>query len=276
MQGGFFTYGLLAALAIALLIAAFTDLRRRQIDNWLNAAIALAAPLFWLASGLDLVDIGFQLGIAAGDLLSCSRRCSRCGAMGGGDVKLLTALALWIEPVGFVKLLVLMAMLGGLLTLVCWLHPSCAASARAASRFLMASPSRSPGCGCWPANIFPTASAGDFVGVNLILTILPDFSSLNPGYSRGGLPSHGQEEADAADGRAGHCDRHRACRTEPVCRRIRAAGEGGRASAARAPRCWSPSARCRSARSSRPIRSPSSTGPRKWSRTPTSSTARPT
>src|SRR6478735_1305848 len=39
-----FKYGLLIALAIALLFAGFTDLRSRRIDNWLNAGIALAAP----------------------------------------------------------------------------------------------------------------------------------------------------------------------------------------------------------------------------------------
>ena len=57
-------YGLLVTLAIALLMAAFTDLRRRQIDNWLNAGIALAAPLYWWASGLSLwpgVGIQFDL-----------------------------------------------------------------------------------------------------------------------------------------------------------------------------------------------------------------------
>jgi len=37
-------------------------------------------------------------------------------AMGGGDVKLLTALALWIEPSLFLTLIVTMALLGGLLT----------------------------------------------------------------------------------------------------------------------------------------------------------------
>lgn len=39
-------YGLVGLLAIALLYAAFTDIRRRQIDNWLNAAIALLAPVY--------------------------------------------------------------------------------------------------------------------------------------------------------------------------------------------------------------------------------------
>jgi prepilin peptidase CpaA len=38
--------------------------------------------------------------------------------MGGGDVKLLTALALWIEPTLFLKLVIMMALLGGVLTLI--------------------------------------------------------------------------------------------------------------------------------------------------------------
>ena len=117
MQGGFFSYGLLAALAIALMFAAVTDLQRRQIDNWLNAAIALAAPLFWLASGQGLVDVGFHIAIAL-VVFTLLAVLFAFGAMGGGDVKLLTALALWIDPISFVKLLVIMSVLGGLLTLV--------------------------------------------------------------------------------------------------------------------------------------------------------------
>ena len=117
MQGGFFTYGLVAALAIALAIAAVTDLRRRQIDNWLNAAIACGAPLFWLASQQTWVDIVFHLVIALAMFIMLAALFA-LRAMGGGDVKLLSALALWIEPVWFVKLLVVMSVLGGLRTLV--------------------------------------------------------------------------------------------------------------------------------------------------------------
>jgi prepilin peptidase CpaA len=117
MHGGIFSYVLLAGLAIALLIAAFTDLRRRQIDNWLNAAIALTAPLFWLASGQTWVDILFHLVIAI-VMFAILAGLFALRAMGGGDVKLLTALALWIEPVLFFQLLMVMSVLGGLLTLV--------------------------------------------------------------------------------------------------------------------------------------------------------------
>jgi len=118
MQGGYFHYGLLIALAIALLVAAFTDIRGRKIDNWLNAAIALTAPLFWWASGLDAwPDMALQIGVAIAAFAILAGLFA-LGAMGGGDVKLLTALALWIEPTWFLKLLIVMALVGGVLTLV--------------------------------------------------------------------------------------------------------------------------------------------------------------
>jgi prepilin peptidase CpaA len=113
-----FKYGLLAALAIALLVAAFTDLRRRHIGNWLTAGIALGAPLFWWASGLALwpgVAVQFAVALATFAVLAAL---FALRAMGGGDVKLLTALALWIEPLLFLKLVIMMALLGGVLTLV--------------------------------------------------------------------------------------------------------------------------------------------------------------
>lgn len=113
-----FRYLLLAGLAIGLLVAAFTDIRRRQIDNWLNAAIAAAAPLYWWASGLSLwPGVAWQVGMALGTLVVLAVLFA-LRAMGGGDVKLLTALALWIEPTWFIRLLVIMALVGGVLTLV--------------------------------------------------------------------------------------------------------------------------------------------------------------
>lgn len=112
------SYGLLIALAIALVVAAFTDMRRRQIDNWLNAAIALTAPAFWWASGLSLwpgVAIQFGWALAAFGVFALM---FRFRMMGGGDVKLLTALALWIPPYEFLQLLLIMAIAGGALTVL--------------------------------------------------------------------------------------------------------------------------------------------------------------
>ncbi len=117
MLGGYLHYGLLVALAIALLVAAATDWRRRQIDNWLNAAIALAAPLFWLASDYGWGDVAIQLGVGLAAFAVFAAMFA-LKWMGGGDVKLLTALALWIEPEWFLRLLIVMALVGGLLTIV--------------------------------------------------------------------------------------------------------------------------------------------------------------
>ncbi|KPH59569.1 MULTISPECIES: A24 family peptidase [Novosphingobium] len=112
MPGTAFSYALLLALAIALLRAAFTDIRRREIGNGLNLAIALAAPLWWWAAGFGWADIAWQIGLAAVTFaLACVLFALR--QMGGGDVKLLAALALWFVPASFGQLIVLMAMIGG-------------------------------------------------------------------------------------------------------------------------------------------------------------------
>ena len=111
-------YGLLVGLAIALLVAAVTDLRQRKIHNWLNLAIALAAPAYWWASGLSLwPGVAIQLGVA---LLAFAVLAGLFAlrTMGGGDVKLLTALALWIRWEAFIELLFVMAIAGGVLTVV--------------------------------------------------------------------------------------------------------------------------------------------------------------
>lgn len=117
MDQQIFTYVLLGALAMALLIAAFTDLKSRTIGNKLNLAIAAGAPLFWWANGLDLYPgVATQIGIAAATFAICALFFA-IRQMGGGDVKLLTALALWFPPTNFVWLVLVMAMLGWVLTL---------------------------------------------------------------------------------------------------------------------------------------------------------------
>lgn len=115
------SYGLLVALAIALVFAAVTDVRRRQIDNWLNAAIALVAPLFWWASGLDLwPGVGWQLlfcGMVSGILIGIAYIGYRTNVLilGGGDIKLLAALSLWFTPFSYMQMLLIMSLFGGAL-----------------------------------------------------------------------------------------------------------------------------------------------------------------
>jgi hypothetical protein len=91
---------LLGALALRLVSAGVEDLRTREIANWKNAAIALLAPLWWWANGLALwPDLALQIGLA---LVVFGLFCIAFarGWMGGGDVKMIGALALWCIDTG--------------------------------------------------------------------------------------------------------------------------------------------------------------------------------
>lgn len=109
---------LVAILAAMLIVAAFGDLRARIIPNWLNAAIAVTAIPYWWLSGLAFwPDIMLQIALAAG-LFGLFAALFAIGGIGGGDVKLIGAIALWLPLMAMVKLLVIMAMVGGLLSLL--------------------------------------------------------------------------------------------------------------------------------------------------------------
>lgn len=104
-------------LAALLLSAGFEDVRVREIANWKNAMIAALAPLWWWANGLALwPDAMFQLGVAAAALVLFFGA-FQLGMMGGGDVKLIAALALWFPFPAFAQLLVVMSLAGGVVTL---------------------------------------------------------------------------------------------------------------------------------------------------------------
>jgi len=104
-------------LGVLLLIAAWGDWRTRTIPETINAGIALLAPAWWWATNLSLwpgIPIQFAL---AGIIFALGAGLFALGAMGGGDVKLLTALALWLPPIPLLTMLVIMSLAGGVLTL---------------------------------------------------------------------------------------------------------------------------------------------------------------
>jgi prepilin peptidase CpaA len=117
MFNGGFTDLLLLALAATLVVAAVIDVRTFTISNRLNAAVAAGAPLYWLSIALNPWP-GMAIQLAAGGIVFVLLAGAfYAGAMGGGDVKLASALALWFSPAGTVKFLVLMSVAGGVLTL---------------------------------------------------------------------------------------------------------------------------------------------------------------
>src|SRR4249919_3197842 len=108
---------LMAVLAILLVVAAVIDVRTFTISNRLNLTVALLAPLYWLSTSLPLwPGVGIQLAAGAGVFVVLAGA-FYAGMMGGGDVKLAAALALWFQPASIIKFLLLMSVAGGVLTL---------------------------------------------------------------------------------------------------------------------------------------------------------------
>jgi len=109
---------MLVALGLLLVSAGVEDVRIRQIANWKNAAIALMAPLWWMANGLALwPEVAIQIGVALA-VFAFFAGAFALGQMGGGDVKLIGALALWLPVQPLLWMLVLMSLIGGALTLL--------------------------------------------------------------------------------------------------------------------------------------------------------------
>jgi prepilin peptidase CpaA len=117
MFNGAFTQILLIGLAAILIVAAVIDVRTFTISNRLNATVALLAPAYWLSVSLTpWPGMAIQL-VAGGAVFVILAGAFYAGMMGGGDVKLAAALALWFSPSATLKFLVLMSLAGGLLTL---------------------------------------------------------------------------------------------------------------------------------------------------------------
>lgn len=105
-------------LAALLASAGIEDVRKREIANWKNGLIALLAPCWWYASGLELLPgIAVQL-IFAVIIFALFLIPFAMGQMGGGDVKLIGALALWLPLEALEKMLIVMSLAGGGLTLL--------------------------------------------------------------------------------------------------------------------------------------------------------------
>ncbi|MGN6278248.1 MAG: A24 family peptidase [Sphingomonas sp.] len=118
MGWGILSLVLLALCGVLLVSAGIEDVRKREIANWKNAAIALMAPLWWWSIGLHLwPDVAIQIGIAA-IVFALFVGAFALGQMGGGDVKLIGAVALWLPFQPLASMLIMMSLIGGVLTIL--------------------------------------------------------------------------------------------------------------------------------------------------------------
>ncbi len=109
-------YIALAAFSALMAVAAFEDFRRLVIPNALTLALCALWPLH-LAAAPSLAGAFGSLGCALAVFVVGAFLFSR-GYLGGGDVKLLSAAALWAGPAGTPPLLLLTGLLGGALGLL--------------------------------------------------------------------------------------------------------------------------------------------------------------
>jgi len=113
---------LLGLLALLLVAACWFDIKDRTIPNGLNLAVALLAPLFWWSIGLAFwPGAAIQVGVAAA-VFGLFAIAFAMGAMGGGDVKLIAAVALWLPFQAVILLVFIMSVAGGVLTLALYLR----------------------------------------------------------------------------------------------------------------------------------------------------------
>ncbi|WP_344692242.1 A24 family peptidase [Sphingomonas cynarae] len=116
----------LALAAVALLLSAgIEDARTRLIANRKSVALVLLAPLWWWANGASLwPGVAMQLALAI-VTFGVFAAAFHVGAMGGGDVKLIAALSLWLPPMLLMGMLVTMSLAGGVVTLAMLVDKRC-------------------------------------------------------------------------------------------------------------------------------------------------------
>ncbi len=104
-------YACFAALMTLLFLAAITDLRERRIPNWLNAGVAALYPVYLLLSPVPVAwpgALAVSLLVGLLGVLLFAR-----DLIGGGDVKLITAISLWAGVDNFALFALVTTLTGG-------------------------------------------------------------------------------------------------------------------------------------------------------------------
>jgi prepilin peptidase CpaA len=113
---------LMTLAAILMICSAISDLRWREISNGLNGLIAAFAIPFWYFAGWSLwphvaIVVGVALAVFAFFLLLYA-----VGGMGGGDVKNVFAVFLWVPTPIATQALMMMALAGAAVSAVMLVH----------------------------------------------------------------------------------------------------------------------------------------------------------
>lgn len=110
------------SVAFLLILAGVIDFRSRLIPNWISLSIVLLYFAFLAAQHLFVFPVeplqvvsSLAVGVVVGILFTTLFVFKK---LGGGDVKLITAMSFWAGLKGITAFLLMMALFGGLVALV--------------------------------------------------------------------------------------------------------------------------------------------------------------
>lgn len=108
---------LIATCIVTLGYAAYSDIRHLEVANSVSILLGtLFFPAAW-SFGFDIVTVGVHVAVAIG-MLALGFVLFSLGLTGGADAKLLAAASLWVGIDGLGRLLIYMALIGGLLAIL--------------------------------------------------------------------------------------------------------------------------------------------------------------
>ena len=110
------SYFVLASFSALMVYAAYSDLKSYTLPNFISLLLMAGFALIMLILQPPLSAIGWHVVVGAilfvvGFILFAT------GLFGGGDVKVIAALGLWLGPMNVLSFLTLMAIFGGVLAL---------------------------------------------------------------------------------------------------------------------------------------------------------------
>lgn len=132
---GLWVAALLLAVVGLLIVAALNDIATMTIPNWISIAIAVAFVPAALISGMRIESIAVHLGCGV-VLFVAGFFLFNVGALGGGDVKLLSAAAIWTGASALAPFLMSMMIAGGALAVTILVMRRCLTPSPALPAFL--------------------------------------------------------------------------------------------------------------------------------------------
>ena len=107
---------IVAAMMVLAITGAISDVRTNRIPNTINLIVAGLFPVYVIFNDTH-VDWSFALLIAGG-AFAVSALLFGFGLIGGGDAKMLTALALWAGPAYLADFVLATTLVGGVLAIL--------------------------------------------------------------------------------------------------------------------------------------------------------------